>query len=101
MKYFSKTHSPLFSMIVVLPMALFYEIFVFINNRSDITGIRNGADILLKRILVKFGFHGLEATILIFLVLFILVSVIHKIHFTNKELGLKFFPLIIDRKSVV
>jgi membrane protease YdiL (CAAX protease family) len=95
MKYFSKTHSPLFSMIVVIPMALFYEIFVFINNRSDINGIRNGADILLKRILVKFGFHGFEATILLFLVLFILVSIVHKIHFKHKKLGLEFYPFII------
>ena len=100
MKYFSKTHSPLFSIIAVLPMAIFYEIFVFINNKSDINGIRNGADILLKRILAKIGFHGLEATILLFLVLFISVSLIHKIHFKNKDLGLEFFPFVIAESII-
>lgn len=95
MKYFFKTKSPLFSLIAVIPMAVFYEIFLLINNKSDITGVRNGADIFIKRILVKIGFHGLESTILIFLVLFIIVSLIHKIHFKHKKIEMKYYPLII------
>ncbi len=100
MKYFSKSKSPLFSIIVVIPMAIIYELFVFLNNKSDVNGIRNGADILLKRMLTKIGFYGFEATILLFLVVFVSVSLIHKIHFKNKNLGLEYFPFVIAESII-
>jgi len=56
--YFKQTREPRYSFLMVLPLLLAYEYEAFSLNHSDITGIRNGADIFLKKILGLLGLHG-------------------------------------------
>lgn len=79
MNYFKVSHSPLYSLIYVLPAAVFYEVSIFFINRSDVEGMRNSADILLKRLLGHLGFEGFQASILLFLLIFVTVSLVHGI----------------------
>jgi hypothetical protein len=96
--YFRSTSSPLFGLLAVLPLALVYEVWVYFINQSDITGIRNGADILLKQLLSELGFWGLEASLLLFFSAFIIVSLVQRIRFHSKSamtFHFSYLPLMI------
>ncbi|MCK5521318.1 MAG: hypothetical protein KAI81_09415, partial [Candidatus Marinimicrobia bacterium] len=100
MNYLSRTKSPLNSLIFVLPAALFYEIAIFIINRSDTVGVRNTADIVLKRLLGQLGFEGFQASILLFILIFLTVSLIHGIRLEGGQSQWYYFPLIILESAV-
>ncbi len=78
-----------------MPMALFYEVTLFIINNSDTDGIRNSADIMLKRILAHVGFQGFPASIILFLLVFITVSLIHRVKFRGGEFEWIHFPVLV------
>ncbi|RKY51071.1 MAG: hypothetical protein DRP86_02505, partial [Candidatus Neomarinimicrobiota bacterium] len=80
------TKSPLLSFIAVIPLVIIYESVMFIRYQSETVAIRNGADILLKKLLSEIGFYGLEAGIVLFLIVFIMVKWLHNIHFNENEL---------------
>jgi hypothetical protein len=88
------TKSPLLSFIAVIPLVIIYESVMFIRYHSESVAIRNGADILLKRLLSEIGFYGLEAGIVLFLMVFILVKWLHNIHFNEHELKLVSIPVM-------
>lgn len=60
-EYVDYTRSPLQSVIFILPALLAYEGGLFLFNRSDVTGIRNGADMLLRQFYSLFGLYGFYA----------------------------------------
>jgi len=90
-----KTKSPLLSFIAVMPLVLIYEITMFLRFQSETEGIRNGADILLKKMLAQLGFYGFEAGIVLFLIVFIMVKLLHNIHFHEDDLNYYAIPLMI------
>lgn len=92
---FQKTKSPLLSFIAVLPLVLIYEITMFIRFQSETEGIRNGADILLKKLLSQLGFYGFEAGLVLFLIVFIMVKLLHNVHFHEEDLNYYAIPLMI------
>lgn len=71
--YFKETRQARYSFLMVLPLLLAYEYEAFSLNHSDITGIRNGADIFLKKILGVFGLHGHLAVAFILCISMLLV----------------------------
>ncbi len=89
------TKSPLLSFIAVLPLVIIYESVMFFRFQSESLTIRNGADILLKRLLSEIGFYGLEAGIVLFLIVFIMVKWLHNIHFDEQELKFASLPVMI------
>ncbi|MDD3807484.1 MAG: CPBP family glutamic-type intramembrane protease [Candidatus Marinimicrobia bacterium] len=95
-----QTKSPLLSFIAVLPLVVIYEVVMFIRFYTEPMAIRNGADILLKRLLSEIGFYGLEASIVLFLLVFILVKWIHNIHFKESELHLGYIPVMIGESLI-
>ncbi len=90
-----QTKSPLLSFIAVLPLVFIYEVIMFIRFHSASESVRNGADILLKRLLSEIGFYGIEAGIVLFLIVFILVKLLHNIHFDEGDLRYGAIPLMI------
>ena len=56
--YFRNSKSPLYILIFITPLLLCYEFLIFKLNRSDINGIRNGADVLIRRIFHHLGIYG-------------------------------------------
>jgi len=59
--YSAYTRSPTHSVILILPVLVFYEVGLFFFNHSDVTGIRNGADMLLRSFYAVFGIYGFYA----------------------------------------
>ncbi len=53
--YFRATRTPRYSLLFALPLLVLYEVLAFALSHSAITGIRNGADVLLKSLFVSFG----------------------------------------------
>ena len=57
-RYIKDSKSPLYSLIFIAPVLIGYEILLFTLNQSDIEGIRNGADVLIRRIFHHFNIYG-------------------------------------------
>ena len=57
-EYSRASKSPFYSFLFVVPLMMTYEIAAFIMNKSDIEGLRNGADVVTKQILNLFGVAG-------------------------------------------
>jgi len=57
-EYARASKSPFYSFLFVVPLMMTYEIAAFVMNKSDIEGLRNGADVVTKQIFDIFGVAG-------------------------------------------
>lgn len=93
--YLKSTRHPLYSLISVLPVLLFYEVIAINLNHNQEIGIRNAADVILKNIFFRqlvswFGFRVLFACGLILLIIF--AFVLWKKYMTSKvRIQMKYF----------
>jgi len=55
MNYFQLSRSARYSILFALPLLLLYELLAFLIGGNDASGVRNGADVLLKSFFVSFG----------------------------------------------
>jgi hypothetical protein len=53
--YWRLSRSPRYSLLFALPLLLFYETLAFVLSHDSLTGVRNGADVLLKSVFVWLG----------------------------------------------
>ena len=72
--YFKHTSSLLFGVIVSIPLAIYYEISMLYVNRGMEADIRNGADVMFKRLFEGIGYDGPLAGIIMFVFLFIMAA---------------------------
>jgi Type II CAAX prenyl endopeptidase Rce1-like len=56
--YFQLSRSPLYSLVLAIPLLMAYEGLALFLNQSDLYGIRNSADVFLKLFLAYMGIHG-------------------------------------------
>lgn len=56
--YWQTSKTPFYSLIFTLPLLIAYELMIFSINRSDILGLRNGADILFRQFFSIFHIYG-------------------------------------------
>ena len=64
--YFRQSRSPFYSFIFILPLFIIYEFGIYLISAGDLPTIRNGADVMLRKILTHFGIHGLYGMALLF-----------------------------------
>ncbi len=77
--YWQESRSPLYSLIFTLPLIILYEALLFTMNHSDIAGMRNGADALIRQFFAMFGIYGFYLVgFVILLVLFLIYLFQHK-----------------------
>ncbi|HZM28787.1 MAG TPA: CPBP family glutamic-type intramembrane protease [Gemmatimonadales bacterium] len=53
--YWRLSRSPRYSLLFALPLLLLYEALAFVLSHDSLTGVRNGADVLLKSVFVWLG----------------------------------------------
>lgn len=53
--YLKATREPRYSILFAVPLLLLYEVLAAVSSQSAFTGIRNGADVLLKTLFVSLG----------------------------------------------
>jgi hypothetical protein len=54
-RYWLDARSPRYSLTFAFPLLLLYEVLAFSLSRGEVTGVRNGADVLLKSLFVTLG----------------------------------------------
>jgi hypothetical protein len=54
-RYWHDVRAPRYSLLFAFPLLLAYEVLAFTLSRGEITGVRNGADVLLKSLFVLLG----------------------------------------------
>lgn len=90
--YYNSSKSTFYSFLFVVPLIMTYELAAFVLNKSDIEGLRNGADVVTKQILSLFGMAGFYA--LSILVLIILIALFYR-EMKDKEFNLNYRFLFI------
>jgi hypothetical protein len=78
MTYWRASRTTFYSFAFALPLLTLYELSAMLLNQSDVAGIRNGADVLLKRFLSLLGLRGLIGFSLLVLLLFLCVVLLTK-----------------------
>jgi membrane protease YdiL (CAAX protease family) len=53
--YWRLSRSPRYSLLFALPLLLLYEALAFVLSHDELTGVRNGADVLLKSVFIELG----------------------------------------------
>ncbi|MDZ7821775.1 MAG: hypothetical protein U5N26_08195 [Candidatus Marinimicrobia bacterium] len=79
-KYLEHTSSPLFGVVAIFPLALYYEISMLLVNRGVLTEVRNAADVMFKRLFEMLGFGGPLAGVVMFAALFIGAALLQGAH---------------------
>jgi hypothetical protein len=94
--YFRHTANPLFGIVVIIPLALYYEISMVLSHRGMQGELRNAADVMFKRLFGSIGFDGPLAGILLFLCFFIIAAVLQGVHRerTGVHIRWKYYPLM-------
>lgn len=54
-RYWREVRAPRYSLLFAFPLLLLYEVLAFTLSRGEVTGVRNGADVLLKSLFILFG----------------------------------------------
>lgn len=67
-KYFKQTKSPIYSLISILPLFLIYELGITLISSDELPIIRNGADVVIRNLLIKIGIteiYGIAVALLV------------------------------------
>jgi membrane protease YdiL (CAAX protease family) len=63
--YWAATKTPIHSLLFLLPMVVFYEVGIVWVNQHHVEQVRNGADVMLRRLVALVGRPGVAASALI------------------------------------
>ncbi|MFQ6605878.1 MAG: type II CAAX prenyl endopeptidase Rce1 family protein [Fidelibacterota bacterium] len=74
-KYFSRSKSATYSLVFTLPLFLIYEFGLMSLGQEQVPLLRNGADVLLRRMLEVIGLNGLQAFGFVMLVALVMILV--------------------------
>ena len=93
--YINESKSPLYSLIIVLPIIIIYEILIFSMNKSDIIGIRNGADVLFRQFFALFGIFGFYFVGFVIMVVLIFIFAFNKSRKIQFSINFQFILLML------
>ena len=99
-KYFQESRTPLYSLLITTPLLIIYESLLYRLNRSDITGIRNAADVLIRRIFHHFDIYGFYIVGVIIFVSMFLAFYFRFQRNKSVHLNLNFFVLMVVESLV-
>ena len=93
--YFKQSKSPFYSFIFILPLFLIYEFGISTISSKDLPTIRNGADVLLRRILATVGIGGIYGMALMLLFGIVIAYYINKGKFKELRIRSNYFLIMI------
>ncbi|MBN2781354.1 MAG: CPBP family intramembrane metalloprotease [Candidatus Marinimicrobia bacterium] len=74
-RYAEHTSSLLYGVVTIIPLAIYYEISMFLVHRGMTAEVRNAADVMFKRLFASIGFDGPIAGVIMFAILFIISAI--------------------------
>ena len=93
--YYKQSRSPFYSFIFILPLFIIYELGISLISSKDLPTIRNGADVLLRKILTSLGIGGIYGMALILLIGVIIAFFINKGKFKELKMRSDYFVFMI------
>ena len=93
--YFKHSKSPFYSFIFILPLFIIYEFGISAISSEDLPTIRNGADVLLRKVLATIGLSGIYGMGLLLLVGILIAFLINKGKFKDISLSSNYFIFMI------
>lgn len=76
--YWHAARTPIHSLVFLLPMVAFYEVGIIWVNRDHVHQIRNGGDVMLRRVVALAGRPGVAASALVLVAVLLLWQVISR-----------------------
>ena len=93
--YFKQSKSPFYSFIFILPLFIIYEFGISAISSDDLPTIRNGADVLLRKVLGTIGLSGIYGMGLLLLVGILIAFFLNKGKFKDISLRSNYFIFMI------
>jgi membrane protease YdiL (CAAX protease family) len=93
--YYKQSKSPFYSFIFILPLFIIYELGISAISSEDLPIIRNGADVLLRKILATIGISGIYGIALLLLFGIVIAYFINKGRFTELKIKNNYFLIMI------
>lgn len=84
-EYFKQTSSPVFGLIMALPLMIYYEASMLLNQQGGAYQVRNAADVLFKRLFSALGFEGIWGGLVMFMVLFLVSALLQGLHKSENQ----------------
>lgn len=93
--YFKQSRSPFYSFVFILPLFIIYEIGIFLISSQDLPIIRNGADVLLRKLLETIGLSGVYGMGLLLFIGIVIAYLINKSKFKKLSINNNYFLIMI------
>lgn len=93
--YFRQSKSPFYSFIFILPLFIIYEFGISTISSKDLPIIRNGADVLLRKMLATLGIGGIYGMALLLLIGITIAFFIQKGRFKELKIKSNYFIVMI------
>ena len=93
--YFKQSKSPFYSFIFILPLFIIYELGISAISSKDLPTIRNGADVLLRKMLALLGISGIYGIALLLLISIMVAFFINKDRFKELKIKKNYFIIMI------
>lgn len=93
--YFKQSRSPFYSFIFILPLFIIYQLGISAISSKDLPTIRNGADVLLRKILATVGISGVYGMALMLLIGVTIAFFVNKGRFNELKIKSNYFLIMI------
>lgn len=98
--YLKQSKSPFYSFVFILPLFIIYELGISLISSKDLPTIRNGADVLLRKILAAVGIGGIYGMALMLLIGVIITFYINKGKYKDLKIRSDYFIIMIFESLV-
>ena len=85
-KYWLSTRTPLYSFLFTIPLFFIYELGIFFTSSSEMVSMRNGADALMRQVLIALGINGFYWIGIIFFLGFIIIFIYQRKYWSDIEI---------------
>ena len=92
--YFSQSKSPFYSFIITLPLFIIYELGIFFFFNSEISYVKNGADVLIEKFISSIGLDAYYIGTSIFFLVFLYVAYKQRSTYNTYKINGKYFSFI-------
>lgn len=93
--YFKQSKSPFYSFIFILPLFIIYEFGISVISSKDLPTIRNGADVLLRKMLATLGISGVYGMAILLLIGITIAYFINKVRFKELKIKSNYFIIML------
>src|SRR6056297_1220502 len=100
--YLRQTKAPIFGLISILPLLIYYEISMILISQDGGIQIRNAADVLFKRFFTTLGFEGIWGSLVFFMILFISAVLLQGLHHGRHDFRFswEYYPVMIAESGL-